>query len=262
MTGLRVYSKYPGAEFVSAPTHPLLRLSEAGIYYAARLRHLPIVNLTKRIYGYYGLPIRRTHQPILQDWTDVADWLGLKEGSKCVRALSSIFVATADPVGWMHWRRPSTPNTLLHKLYISPRLESLPELFPLLVEIFDTFDVPAFKIGVSARVLARPDKFVAYFANREHLLVVGDELTSTLRGVPAHGVPFTAPIDTSGLLSWGYDPGIKGESWRLWIAQMLAMGIVGAPLGSVEETVRHARQILKSAGVDPNRWEPLAGACP
>jgi hypothetical protein len=161
----------------------------------------------------------------------------------------------------MHWRRPVSTGSLQHKLYISPTPEWVGVVFPLLVETFDAMEVPAFKIGASRRTLLRPDKLVAYFASREHLSAVAEELTVSLGRTPVHGVPFTPPLDPAGLLSWGYDPG-NGGSWRSWIAQVLAGAIARAPIGSLEHIVSHAHGVLRSAGVDPDTWAPVGGLLP
>jgi hypothetical protein len=231
------------------------------------MRHLPACELVRRIYGYHALPLSRAMHARLLAWPDVAAWVGLESpesNAPWVGRLKSEFIAAPDPAGhWMHWRRPVTTGALTHKLYVSPRPEAVPAIFGRLVQAFDALGVPAFKIGASARDLLRPDKLVAYFASRDHLSAFAEDLSSSLKGIPVHGVPFTAPLDAVGLLSWGYDPEMPGGgSWRLWVAQTLANALAGAPPGSLDETVAHARRVLRSAGVDPDCWEPIASVLP
>ena len=241
--------------------HPLLQLSAAGVRHAARARHLPAGELARRVYAFHTMPPGAASRDRLDGWPEVASWLGLDGDQAWVRCLAAGFGAAPDPEGhWMHWRRPGVAGPLPHKLYVSPRAESLPGLFPRLADTFSAMEVPAFKLGAAGRGLRRPDKLVAYFASRDHLSLVAEELAAALLHVPAHGVPFTPPLDRAGLLSWGTDPGEGGGSWRLWIVQALASGVAGAPPGvALDETVAHARAALRSAGVDPDTWEPTGG---
>jgi len=241
--------------------HPLLALSAAGLRYAVRLRPLPVSELTRRIYAYHTLPLSLRIHAQLPTWLHVQDWIGFGRSLSWPRKLHRSFVQSADPAGyWTHWRRPTAVGALAHKLYISPRPDAVPQLFPRLVETFEALDVQAFKIGASSRVLLRPDKLVAYFASRDHLRAVADELAPMVTCLPPHGVPFTAPLCSSSALSWGYDPGIGGSSWRLWIAHVLALGISGAPAGPADQVLQHVRSAIVLAGIDPDCWEPRAGA--
>jgi len=160
----------------------------------------------------------------------------------------------------MHWRRPGLTAPLPHKLYISPEPEFVPIIFPILVDTFGAMEVPSFKIGISSGALFRPDKLIAYFSNRDHLSIVAEELNASLNRIPAHGVPFTAPLDQSGLLSWGYDPGMGVGSWRQLIAQTVGNAVALAPFTTIDQTVYNTKKALKRAGVDPDTWEPIPEA--
>jgi hypothetical protein len=91
-------------------------------------------------------------------------------------------------------------------------------------------------------------------------------LRQKLAGMPAHGVPFSAEIAGDGLLSWGIDPPIEeqsfdvqgGESWRLWVANRLAMALLNAKSGrSVKvEPWQFALERLRLDGVDTETWIP------
>jgi hypothetical protein len=92
----------------------------------------------------------------------------------------------------------------------------------------------AFKVGGDLPALLRPDKLVVYFARYGDLTESAARLQATLTGVPAQGVPFSAPLTADGLLSWGIDPaedmqtfGWKGgESWRAWVTSRLAESLL------------------------------------
>jgi hypothetical protein len=113
--------------------------------------------------------------------------------------------------------------------------------------------------------LLRPDKLVAYFTDQETLMSVADRLGERLRGMTAHGVPFTAAIDGDGLLSWGVDPPAAArplswqpqQSWRSWISLALAGALLEARQGGADvPPARFAVQRLGLEGVDTERWAP------
>jgi hypothetical protein len=91
-------------------------------------------------------------------------------------------------------------------------------------------------------------------------------LAEALTGFPAHGVPFTAAIDASGLVSWGVDPPRseaivawqERESWRLWVTNRLAAALVSARNARSDgvEPWQFAIERLRLAGVDPDSWTP------
>jgi hypothetical protein len=122
--------------------------------------------------------------------------------------------------------------------------------------VITSSEAVGFKIGADLSYLARPDKIVVYFCSHEETLRVGRLLEPMLVDCPAHGVPFTCPIDGSGLVSWGMDPPddvARQESWRLWLAQRLAEAMTEAPIDDqVDAALTHA----ESLGIDPTSWDP------
>jgi hypothetical protein len=114
----------------------------------------------------------------------------------------------------------------------------------------------AFKIGAELAYLARPDKLVIYFSSREETLRVGRVLVPALREFPAHGVPFTGPLDERCLLSWGMDPPHGSgpqRSWRVWLAERMAHAMTRA---SPEKQVAAALSCVESLVVDAVSFEP------
>jgi hypothetical protein len=114
--------------------------------------------------------------------------------------------------------------------------------------------------------ITRPDKIVAYFDSLDAVLHAAEAMSARLTGVAAQGVPFSAEISNDGLLSWGMDPPDENralswlgrESWRFWIVQRLANGIVVAQRSgqSTVEPWQFAVERLRRAGVDTDRWIP------
>jgi len=170
---------------------------------------------------------------------------------------------------WLSWSRTTShdASAVTYKLYVSPRPERIRDAFDAVVRVLAEVPETAFKIGDSAAGLLRPDKLVLYFTTREQLDEVADALRRELSGCDAHGVPFTAGLDDSGLLSWGIDPPdndrplrwLDSESWRLWIAQRLGAALSVAALArsaSAIEPWRFAVERVRRAGVDVDTWTP------
>jgi hypothetical protein len=250
----------------AAPGHPLHLLSAAGLRYGARLRGLSARALASRLYAFNTTPITATWRAALPDWRRTETWLGLDVASSWRRGLRRAYQPSPADVErhfWLHFhRRRSAAGSLWHKLYVSPRADRLPALFPRVVEACCALGVPAFKVGVGAFGALRPDKLVIYFDSREDRARAADELAAGLAGEPAQGVPFTAPAEASGLLSWGFDPGGPQGSWRQMVTERLAQALLRAPEGDVESIEAYARDDLRRAGVDPDLWRPMERAAP
>jgi hypothetical protein len=91
------------------------------------------------------------------------------------------------------------------------------------------------------------------------------ELVLRLGDVEAQGVPYTAAIDATGLVSWGRDPealltaGFPGGcSWRMFIVNRLAMALKRAPLEHNDALVEFALQRIRLEGIEPDEWLPAA----
>jgi hypothetical protein len=145
------------------------------------------------------------------------------------------------------------------KLYVSPHYLQLPEALAAVADVLAANPASAgFKVGRDLGGILRPDKLVCYFRRLDDLRAAAVELQTRLKSVEPHGVPFTAPIDADGLLSWGLDPAIgTGESWRLRVSRMLAEYLLTAR-PSTREPWQLALERLKLAGVDPDTWVPTA----
>ena len=94
-------------------------------------------------------------------------------------------------------------------------------------------------------------------------------MAHTLALCEAHGVPFTAGLDDSGLLSWGVDPPSAGrrpgprESWRYRLTNQLASGIVSAQSAATHvEPWEFALDRLSLDCVDPSTWTPVGSGRP
>jgi hypothetical protein len=151
-----------------------------------------------------------------------------------------------------------------YKLYASPACEEIRRTFAALIELLAYCRASSIKIGADAAGLARPDKIVAYFDDLGDLALAARELEHRLEGLTADGVPFTAEISHSGLLSWGIDPPGRGalsqdaQSWRHWVTLRLAANLIAARRDSAgpREPWRAALDSLSKEGIDVHRWLP------
>lgn len=172
--------------------------------------------------------------------------------------------------GWLFWAMPGRGDRRPRadfKIYVSPTLEALPDLLPVILEVFAECGVRLFKIGADLPGLARPDKIVAYMDEFQQVEELGRQLASCLRDVPVHGVPFTAELSGDGLVSWGMDPhegavvdGQERPSWRLWITNRIAAALLDARQAGTRnvEPWRFALDRLRLDGVDVDAWTPTA----
>jgi hypothetical protein len=217
------------------PGDRLSRLSMSALEHAGRLPGMSVEALAARLYGYHRMPRS-------------ARWTRAYPGSGAVLDLldpAGMAVTWDGPLdaaanaGWLLWKRRGggvpRGTGLPYKLYVSPHIEDLPEVLPVLITVLSGTSAPLFKFGASATGLLRPDKFVVYLRDVGELSTVAGDLAAALAGVRPHGVPFSAELAGGGLLSWGGDPpadagpvGGGAESWRLSVCRRLAEHLAAA----------------------------------
>lgn len=248
------------------------RLSRDALLHAQDLEAHDASALTTALYLYNRIPLSPFWQTRFATRETILAHLGADRGA--LRALLEREWTPSDSMrGWLSWQpRASShrdPDRVTYKLYISPRPERMRDTFEVVVRVLADFPGTPFKIGHDAAGLLRPDKFVAYFPTRQELGDAADALRRELAGCDAHGVPFSAALDESGLLSWGVDPPeneraltwLGRDSWRFWIAKQLggAMAIAkGARGADAIEPWRFAVERARRQGVDVERWTPAA----
>ena len=243
--------------------HRLGALSLAALRYAAALRLADAQALAARLYAYNRLPLTPRWAERAPDGRGVLRFLD-------VRDAAGWSVGTGGGGAWLQWNRRVTRNggssQPTHKLYVSPLPDALPETFRRLLAVLEHAPVAHFKVGGDAAGLLRPDKLVLYLDDARDLAALADALAGALAGIPPHGVPFTAPIDDAGLLSWGMDPQsnarpvswLPSESWRSWLARELASALVATGDAASPSPVEPALDRLRRRGVDIERWVPTS----
>src|SRR4029077_7004527 len=189
----------------------LALLSKAALRYGESLLLDDPAQLAGRLYGFGRQPATPTWAHLLADGQAVLSFLGAGVGTDLRRRLDSDWQEANDrrTTGWLVWFNRTRSKSEMAgghcKLYVSPAVSAMPQVFPVVLELAST-QVGHFKIGSDAAGLLRPDKMVLYFPNQERLFAVASELALLLKGTTPHGVPFSAEITNDGLLSWGMDP--------------------------------------------------------
>ena len=270
---------YAGEEESSATSSArgiLARLSLDALRYGQSMDLTDPMALSSRLYGYNRVPLSPYWSRTLHDADAVANYLGIREGrvrESLDREWSRVTNLISND-GWLVWqsRRVGSRSsfgdgpTIACKLYISPRPDQLPAVFPALLSALSRTRVRYFKVGKDAPGLLRPDKMVAYFGSYSELLEATEELKHEIEGCAAQGVPFTAELAGEGLLSWGVDPPaddqvlpwIGRESWRLWVTNRLAVALIAA--GKKDSTSLEPWQFalwrLQFEGIDTVTWTP------
>lgn len=249
----------------------LVNLSRGALRYGQAIGLTDPRLLSWRLYTYHTFPFVRRWRERFASPQRVADAVGLGPGTHAVRLLSEAYVELEHPA-WRVWNRPPDSQGQeiarpAFKLYLSVHPDALTEALPIAVEAFVQLGVRSFKVGRDLAGLLRSDKCVAYFATWEDLQQVADTLQRALRGCQAHGVPFSAPLMSDGLLSWGIDPPpdpqlaewTGHESWRLWMTNRLARALILAQScrDRDREPWLYALDRLELEGIDTITWTPV-----
>lgn len=249
------------------------RLSEAALAYGARLAVNDVRDLAERLYCYHRIPADARWRRTFASPELVERFLGVQSGSS-VRTLLDRHWRKAAPSNrdhhWSFWhsatrRAPRARGAAKYKVFVSPLPVYAPAALRIVIDVLSARGAPPFKFGVGTFGLLRPDKIVAYFADRRSALACASALFDALGGIPAHGVPFSAGVASSGIVSWGLDPDAAplpladrgGESWRTWITARAARALLIARHGhGAVDIVSFVRHRLWLDGIDVDRWTP------
>jgi hypothetical protein len=233
------------------------------------------VTLSAQLYFFNRMPVTPRWQRCFSDEAALGQFLGTDSGS-LADAMRAQWNELDQPRATRSWRRWSlrdardegSRNVDDYKIYVSPTLESIPDVLPTIVDVFADKRVRLFRMGADLANLCRADKIVADLDSFEQVEEVGRALDERLGDVSAQGVPFTADLCRDGLVSWGMDPhqppvlaGHEYFSWRRWITNRLASALLDArdmPHAGVEPW-RFALQRVRQEGIDTGTWTPLSG---
>jgi hypothetical protein len=222
------------------------------------------------LYSYNCLPMSPKWAAMFAGSANINISLDLHPGSSTRTLLNESFLYH-EVHGWRIWQSAEDDLAVnddqpVYKLYISPHPGVLADTFPIVARCISETNAPSFKLGLDAFGLLRPDKLIVYFAEFEALTDLASSLLLELGACPAQGVPFTASLDESGLLSWGMDPpknelipGWRGaESWRVWITEKLSRTILRSKVWGSNKIEPWQFALLRLAldGVQPQSWLP------
>lgn len=251
------------------PSGALARLSHKAIEYADALDLSDPIPVSLRLYTFNAIPVTPRWQRLLCDEAAVEDYLGVLKGSVARTLQSNWNLISPSVESWKSWRSahigPHPMNSSVYKLYVSPHPCDLPIVFEAVVKSLSRSRSFQWKIGANVYGLLRPDKIVAYFAEMADLRETAADLYARLLGCAEHGVPFTAELGATTLLSWGVDPPtdhrsvpwLQRESWRSRICNRLASALVTARvLGGGLSGQRFAVERLALDGIDTRTWAP------
>jgi hypothetical protein len=249
-------------------------LSLKAIYYAWTLEETDLRSIAGRLYTYNTIPWDASMKNAFENTQDVYTFLFSKMGKSSREKMQQQWytVPGNEKGGWLSWRKNSRENVLnasseqTYKLFISPLIHDVPEVFRHFVSSISDSEAFSFKAGGSLQGLLRPDKIVAYFYSQEALFKTAGLLQEKLEGFQPHGVPFSAQLDQKGILSHGTDPpeadvllSTEGGSWRSFITDQLALAILQAKKSLLNwpQTMSLIRARLLTAGIDSYCWRQV-----
>ncbi len=235
-------------------------LSWSALRYGAALRLGDPAALAARLYGFNRWPLSPKLLMSLPSDRQLREFV-LKEGpAELTRYWRS--QRHAKRSGWLTWIRrdgSSRVAAIPYKLFVSPAPTAVRDALRVVVPELTQSRCFHFKVGAAPAELARPDKLVAYFPDREETLRVATRVADRLRALPSHGVPFSCAVDSGTLVSWGVDPPHEPDeqtSWRKWLCAELAHAITERASG---DCVAAGRARLQAVRIDPESWEPEPG---
>jgi hypothetical protein len=274
VSGLRALREVIVSRPAPEARHPLNRLAHAALEYGARLPHQSGAELSARLYFFNRTPVTPELRRAIRGSRDALAYLRLDlddETGRLLRRSWSTPTHTAAEGDWLMFLsraalEPTSRSDFTHKLYLSPVVDGLRATLHTTIAVLASYGAPPFKVGSDAYSLARPDKLVVYFTDRGQLLQCAAALRARLSPIAAQGVPFTAPLDETGLLSCGTDPpaesqllrGRESDSWRTWLTDRLASSLLLAKRtpGSPDAVRDFALARLALDDVDTSTWTP------
>lgn len=258
-------------EEAAMPAGCIAALSNRALQYAERLAVANVGELSEQLYSYNRIPVSPRWLRRFPHRTAVSSYLGLDRDPVATLLHTSWIEITTQAYGrWSVWqsRRNAAPiGGAIYKLYVSAACTTMGYAMGSAVEAASRFRAFQWKVGADIQGLLRPDKLILYFVDFDDLRTAAGYLLQELKGCSSHGVPFTAELESDGLLSWGIDPPsekssapwLKLESWRVRICNRLASSLVLAknrPVNSISPS-RFALQRLRLDGIDTDTWVPF-----
>lgn len=220
--------------------------------------------LTARLYFYNRLPVVRR-----SDADDKACEVRLREVMATIGGFGRSWreIRSARyPESWLHYKsvkEPCNGNQRSIKLYVSPLPEDFYQAVGIVGAVMMRHGACSFKIARHLYGLARPDKIVCYFNDFDAMADAAAAMRERIGQVRPQGVPFTAQLFDTPVLSWGIDPPRtynralnEYESWRLWICKICAETLIKARAVHHPDPSRLVADALGHIRVDPDTLVP------
>lgn len=247
-------------------SNQIIDLSIRGLKYGAILPVMDLAGLAQKLYAYNTLPIPVNQRSKQWEHHSIfpADPL-YTDAEKLLRTEWIPQPSRNNDNYWLSWKPKKTavhgirPGACTFKLYVSPHIDDYLPVFAETAKILTGSNIYCFKTGSNYHGIMRPDKLVVYFDNFEDLKDTAKKIYHNTGNFSAQGVPFSAPIFDTLMLSWGMDPPAgkrKAISWRLCITKELASGIIEGKKMLVDEPWQYALQYARSRGFKTDTWEP------
>ena len=244
------------------------------VLYGEHLLPSHLADLTGRLYRYGTWPCSPRLTARFRIDATARTTVAVSEAlQRCRSSLSSWIMRGPDESSrWFAWIRAgirSRARRRIYKLFVSPEPGSVALAVEALLTAPSMSGAIGFKLGADLPGLLRPDRLVAYFPSRDALRAASAEIAPRLSELRGHGVPFAAPLDADGLLSWGVDvPSATGglRSWRARMAHGVARSLILARASATDpsEVARFAlaRFAVETAiaGIQPTLPQPVAAA--
>ncbi len=246
------------------PANTICTISYDALRYGQMLDIRNALTLAARIYFYNRIPLSEELKGKFESVVKKAQDLRIPVDTwRRVNSKSKLS-------GWAYWQNESSKlnraKDWTYKLYLSPKPERFLETLQIAAEVFFHSRTMSFKTGNDVLGILRPDKIVAYYSSEEDLMEAAELLRGKIKGIEPHGIPFTYQLDDCGLLSCGMDPPVgmnpikwqETESWRLWVANKLAAGLIQAKneRDAELEPWQFALNKVEHEGVDVRTWKP------
>lgn len=243
----------------------LIDLSFAAIQHGALMPVTDIRLLARSLYHYNTAPIPPAKCSLQWDHTTLFTGDSYQD---TLAVLKESWIATPDDQPakyWLSWssKNPGTEfikhGDCTYKLYVSPAVaDFLPVLSHTILAVSEG-KAFSFKTGNNYHGISRPDKIVVYFRHFSDLEDTATKIYTSTASFMAQGVPFTAPLFKSCMLSWGIDPPAGNDepvSWRIWISNQLAQAIADSKKRLAADTGLAVLDLLRAKGLDTNTWVP------
>lgn len=249
------------------------QLSEKAIQYGIGLNNVDGISLSTRLYCYNTIPSLSHQYNHLDRPEKIKDFLWKQDFDLYEWAARKWMQQSIQKEQhWLSWTKPAYQDIDLvdkctYKLYISPLIQRLPEIFVKSVKVLSGTKCFSFKVGATVEGLLRPDKLVAYFLTYKDLNEAVLLLKPQLPSYEPQGVPFTSQLDDMGILSWGLDPpkkdinkNIESGSWRERVTKKIALSIIKAKKEENDKTkiLSHVMSLIALEDIDPETWTPKA----